>query len=136
MPFPIGGPLEPSLSLTVFQDIWPQHFIERTHTHTHANKHDESQYLLAEVITDLKVTSCKAEEKTRRVNVSNRQQTCANVADDNVIHVAVRFLYITPRSVSTAAVFLAQRVADAMVKETTLATRRIASRLREFIEST
>ena len=63
MPFLIGGPLEPSLYLQPFSrysasthvnELY-EHTNEHTHTHTHTdtltNKHDESQYLLAEVIT-------------------------------------------------------------------------------------
>jgi len=48
MPFLIGDPLEPSLYLQPLSRYSAQHML--TNEHTHTNKHDESQYLLAKVI--------------------------------------------------------------------------------------
>ena len=76
MPFPIRGPLEPSLYLQPFSRysllfesthvniavVSTRTFIfykhnRHEHTNEQTNKHDTSQYLLAEVITRIEVTS-------------------------------------------------------------------------------
>jgi len=50
IPFPIGGYWNLASASNRFRDIRPQHMFTNTRAHERTNKHDGSQYLLAEII--------------------------------------------------------------------------------------